>query len=151
MEHPSQTEARLRQLMSESTEEHRELLAMLRSIETIVEGQPHPATGDLARKLAELAQAFEAHLLPEEESALYTWLPTNFAGLTDELDHCKQQHAPLLATLHQLAQRAEHAESAELDSELSVHIRTAIASLRQHEAAESGLLQRALTQMRQAS
>jgi Hemerythrin HHE cation binding domain len=151
MEFPHDAEARLQQLATHSADEHRSLLAMLRAVETLVEAQPHPATGDLARKLAELARTFEAHVDPEEESALYQWMPATFTELDEELRECRDQHGPLVIALEQLARKAESATSVELDSELSVQIRSVVASLRHHEAAESSLLQRALHQLRQAS
>jgi hypothetical protein len=53
-------------------------------------------------------------------------------------------------SLDQLTTKAESAISAELDTELSVQIRSMVAALRQHEAAESSVLQRALTESRLA-
>jgi hypothetical protein len=150
MDDRGNTKDRLRRLMKHSAEDHRQLLAQLRALETILECHPQPATGDVARKLAELAAAFAAHVPPEEKSDLYNWLPANFADLADELGRCREQHAPLLMSLDQLTTKAESAISAELDTELSVQIRSMVAALRQHEAAESSVLQRALTESRLA-
>lgn len=134
---------RVARLIVTTADDHRELLGMLRSVEAMLEGCAAPAPGDLARRLAQLAEYTQTHAAAEEESEFYTWLPQAVPSLEAELNHLKAQHWPITAALSQLAARVETAKTAALSTEISVQIRSAIAALRQHEAGESSVLHKA--------
>jgi hypothetical protein len=122
-------------------EEHGELLAAVRGVEAFVESAPR-ATGDIARRLDELATLLHAHVVDEEKSALYLEYPQLYPSLGDELRRLRASHEPLIASLRELARACSSATALDLDAPLSIRIRTAIASLRQHEAAEADAIRR---------
>jgi hypothetical protein len=143
---PTKTDE-LRSAVADAAADHARLLSVVRGVEQLVESSVYPPSGDVARKLYDLAMQFSDHVQHEERSALYTWIPQRFANLRDEVERERRQHAPLVASLHGLAEEAEHALDVRLPTELSVRIRAAIARLRAHEANESSLLQRAARQV----
>jgi hypothetical protein len=118
--------------------EHRTLLAAIRGVEGMVERERAP-TGDVARRIRELADLFAAHVEEEEKSPLYTEYPARFPSL--KLDELKAQHGPILAALRAAADESEHAIDLTLDSPLSIKIRGAIADVRTHEAKEAAAVQ----------
>ena len=118
--------------------EHRALLASIRGVEALVERET-TSTGDLARRLAELAEVFATHAAQEERSALYSEFPSRYPAL--HLDALAAEHAGLIETLREVATACESALELRLDSPLSIRIRAAIADLRSHEAREAAAVQ----------
>jgi hypothetical protein len=122
-------------------DDHRDLLSALRGVEALVESASC-ATGDVARRLAALAQLLAEHIAEEERSALFRDYPSRYPQVRDELLRLQAAHAPMLTELRELSVASESANRLELDSPMSIRIRTAIAALRQHEAAEADVLAR---------
>jgi hypothetical protein len=121
--------------------DHRELLAAARSVEAMVDSESR-ATGDVARRIEELAGLLRDHITDEEASPLYREYPQRHPGVREELERLKAAHAPLVEELAELARACDGAADLELDSPLSIRIRAAIASLRAHEAAEADVIQK---------
>jgi hypothetical protein len=136
-------------VIRQTAREHGELLAKARAIETMIEGPTGPAAGDVARKLRALGEYLAAHIAEEEESALYTWIPEAYPELRADVERHRLEHGPLVIALRQLAEEAESAADVGMESDMGMRIRATLASLRQHEAGESSVLQRALADSRQ--
>jgi hypothetical protein len=119
--------------------DHRELLAAVRGVEAMVDSASR-ATGDVARRIDELVALLQAHVADEEASPLYRECPQRYPQLRARLESLEAAHAPLLDELRALVGACDAASQLELDSPLSIRIRTAIASLRAHEAAEAAVL-----------
>jgi hypothetical protein len=122
-------------------EDHGELLGAIRAVEAMVDSASR-ATGDVARRLHDLAELWEAHVVEEEAAPLYTEYAERYAPVAGELTRLKASHPVMLGELRSLARACDSAETLELDSPLSIRIRTAIATLRQHEASEAAAIQR---------
>ena len=80
----------------------------------------------------------------EETSDLYRWLPEQFPELASELKRTRSEHPGLVEEVRRLGRACESAEKVDFDDALGVGIRKVVAALRQHEAAESELLHRAV-------
>ena len=128
--------------IKQATNEHSELLAQTRAIENLVEGMHYPPPGDVARKLRGLAEHLAAHIDEEEKSPFYTTVPEKVPELRDEIERRRLEHVPLMISLRQLADDADHAHDASMASPLGTRIRSAVAAIRQHEAGESSILHR---------
>lgn len=122
-------------------DEHRDLLATLRGVETIVETSPAPASGDVARRLEQLAEQFARHTEQEEQTPLYRDYPGQYPSLRGTLEGLRQDHGTLDQELRALAAEAARATSVGLETTLSTRIRAALAQLRRHEAAEASVVQ----------
>jgi hypothetical protein len=122
-------------------DEHRELLATLRGVETIVEASTAPASGDVARQLEQLAEQFARHTEQEEKTPLYRDYPDQYPSHRAALEGLLHDHGSLDAELRALAAEAAKAPSVGLETTLSTRIRAALAELRRHEAAEASLVQ----------
>jgi hemerythrin HHE cation binding domain-containing protein len=128
--------------IKQTADEHSELLAKTRAIESLVEGMHYPPPGDVARKLRALAEHLAAHIDEEEKSPLYTTVPEKVPELRDEIALRRGEHVPLMIALRQLTVEAERAHDASMASALGMRIRSAVAAVRQHEAGESSILHR---------
>lgn len=84
----------------------------------------------------------EAHVGDEEASPLYVEYPERHPAVAGELTRLKASHPVLLGELRSLARACDGAATLDLDSPLSIRIRSLIATLRQHEAAEAAAIQR---------
>lgn len=122
-------------------DEHRELLASVRGVESIVETSTAPASGDVARRLEELAEQFAKHTEQEEQTPLYRDYPAQYPDHRADLQTLRGDHAAIGAVLRELATEAAHAKDVSLETELSTRIRAALAELRRHEAAEASIVQ----------
>lgn len=132
---------KVQELKDSVEREHRPLLAALRGLETMLEASP-PAQGDLERRLNGLADLFEAHAKEEEAGDLYEWATATTGDVKQELEELCSQHSPIVETIRQLAVDTRSAETVSPSTDLSVRIRATIADIRQHEARESGLIQK---------
>ncbi len=121
--------------------EHRNLLSTVRGVEAIVEAPTAPATGDVARRLDELAQLFESHAEQEERTSLYREFPRAHPEHAATLEELQREHAVLVRELRVLTELTEHAPSLGLETPLNIRIRTALAQVRRHEAAEAAVVQ----------
>lgn len=137
-------EQRVRRMLKEAEQEHGRLLGAVRAVEADLEGPSATSTGNLARKLRTLADTFEAHCRAEEASQATSWIARTFPPLSGDLARLIEQHGPLIAALRDQSAACEAASDVELMSALAVRIRTIVAAVRQHEAAESTLLMQAL-------
>ena len=122
-------------------DEHRDLLALVRGVEAIVESTAAPASGDVARRLEELATLFAQHTEKEEQTPLYRDYPQQHPDHREALETLRGDHAALGGMLRELATEAAHATDVGLETELSTRIRTTLAELRRHEAAEASIVQ----------
>jgi hypothetical protein len=122
-------------------DDHAELLAALRGVEAMVESST-PATGDLARRLDELTALLRSHIAEEEASPLYVEYAKRDPELGEELQRLKAGHPDLLAELRSLSRACDAAPRLPLGGKLSIRIRKAVASLREHEAAEADAMRR---------
>jgi hypothetical protein len=134
----------IRRALDDSSADHAELLAVVRGIESMVESSITAASGDVARQLTKAAGQLAQHAGREETALLYTWIPTEFPALRDDVERHRREHGPLCATLRRLADAAEAASDVSFGTVLGLRIREAVAEIRQHEAAETRLLRDAL-------
>ena len=131
---------RVRQLQEQLTTQHGPVLNALRGLEAMLETMPPPAQGDLERRLNKVADTLEAHISEEESGDLFRWLPAGFEDERDELESLQAEHPDLIARLRDLAVACRSADTVDLQSELSIEIRSAVAQVRTHEAREAALV-----------
>jgi len=136
-------EMSIQRMIDELGTEHRALLGAVRAVEADLEGPAITSTGNLARKLRALADICQEHSEQEERSEVMTWFMATFDDLRADMERLNQEHAPMLAAVREQAKACESARKVELMSPLAIAIRSAVAALRVHEAAESALVRRA--------
>ncbi len=128
-------------------EEHKELLAHLEQIESLVRphrGESAAASGSasLRDEIGLLAESLARHFAGEERGFLAD-LSAERPEFARELDALGKEHSDLLATVTTLRDLAHSLPDADLVHEVRAGLRDFFARLREHERRETDLVQEA--------